>query len=221
MKPIINVVALGMGVALAVSAAEGAPAGGEERFYGQEQFTIVYAHTGQQIGMSTEHVREWGRRRAEITDTRMSFAGVSQRTNTRAVFEGSRIATTNLDTQAVTTSTNPFYEPIVAGLRGRDAVEVGRTMMTAMGGRSTGERSTFGGLECEHYEIPRLGARQCVTSWGATLHLRTSLAGITMEKTATQVRMGDGGPDASFVYDASKATQVPNIQDIMNKMKGK
>jgi hypothetical protein len=201
------------------AAAAVSDAGGGERFYGRERFTIVYAHSGRQTGTSTEHVRDWGRRRAEIADTTLSVSGVTQRTNTRAVYEGPKVTTIDLGTQAVTTMTNPFYDRIVAAMRGRDGVEVGREMMTQMGGRPTGERGNFAGQDCEYWEVAQLGSRSCVAPWGATLHIRSSMAGIVIEKTATQVLMGDGGPDAAFQYDASRATQAPNLQDVMDKMK--
>ncbi len=200
--------------------APAAASSGGERFYGRERFTIVYAHTGQQTGMSIEHVRDWGRRRAEITDTTLSVLGVTQRTNTRAVFEGPQVATIDLGAQAVTTMTNPLYDQIVAAMRGRDGVEAGREIMTRMGGRATGERGSFAGQDCEYWEVAQLGSRSCVAPWGATLHLRSSFGGIVIERTATEVRMGDGGPDEAFEYDASRATQAPNLQDIMGKIKG-
>jgi hypothetical protein len=43
-----------------------AQADGGERYYGQERFTIVMAHSGRQTGTTTTHVRDWGRNRAEI-----------------------------------------------------------------------------------------------------------------------------------------------------------
>lgn len=93
-------------------------------------------------------------------------------------------------------------------------------IMTQMGGRATGENGNFAGHACAYWEIDQLGSSSCVTPWGATLHNRTSLAGVTIERTVTEVRMGDGGPDFAFAYDAARATQAPNLDDIRAKMRG-
>lgn len=189
--------------------------GTEERFYGQERFTIVMTHSGRQTGTTTMHVRDWGRRRAELNDTSISVAGYTQRVRNRVVYEGARVITVNLDNNTATAITNPLYDQVVAGMRGRTGVEFGREIMTQMGGRPTGERGSFAGHACEYWEAPSLGARTCVTQWGATLHLVSALGGVSVEQTATEVRVGDGGPDAAFAYDAASVTEGPNLGDIM------
>lgn len=204
----------------APSAQQGGAGAGDERFYGRERFTLVGTQTGAESGAFTEHVRAWGRQRAEIKNTTLSMMGVTQRTNQRVVYTGAEVATINLDTGAVSIITNPLYDQIVDAMRGREGVEFGREIMTQMGGRATGERGAFAGHDCEYWEMAQLSSRSCVTPWGATLHNRTAIAGVTIERTVTEVRLNDGGPDAAFAFDRSAATQAPNLQDIMGKMKG-
>jgi hypothetical protein len=43
---------------------------------------------------------------------------------------------------------------------------------------------------------------------------------MSYDKKAIAIRMGDGGPDEAFAFDASKAKAAPNLNDIMRKMKG-
>jgi len=200
--------------------AAGAAASADERFYGQERFTVVMSHTGRQTGTTTTHVRDWGRSRAELADTTISVAGMTQRTHNRVVYEGARVITINLDTNAATAITNPLYDQVIAGMRGRTGVEFGQEIMTQMGGRPTGERGAFAGHDCDYWELPSLGARTCVTPWGATLHLVSSFGGISLEQTATEVRIGDGGPDEAFAYDAAAVTEGPDLGAMMEKMKG-
>lgn len=194
---------------------------GEERFYGRETFTLVGAQSGAESGSFTEHVRDWGRTRAEIKDVTLSMMGITQRTNTRVVYTGPQIATVDLATGNVTTAVNPLYTQVSEAMRGRDGVEFGQEIMTQMGGRATGESGNFAGHACDYWEIAQLNSRSCVTPWGATLHNRTSLAGVTMERTVSEVRIGDGGPDAAFQYDASRATAAPSLEDIRAKMQGR
>lgn len=49
--------------------------------------------------------------------------------------------------------------------------------------------------------------------------MKTGFAGVVIEQTATAVRLGDGGSDADFVYDATKVSEAPSLSDIMGKIK--
>lgn len=202
------------------NAASGGAGSGDERFYGRERFTLVGTQTGTEAGSFTEHVRDWGRARAEIKDVTLSMMGVTRRARTRAIYTGAEVATVDLETGNVTLMTNPLYSQVVDAMRGRDGVEFGQAIMTQMGGRATGERGRYAGHECEYWELAQLGSRSCVTQWGATLHNVTDMAGVRLERTVTEVRMGDGGPEAAFEYDAARATQAPSLEDIRAKMRG-
>jgi len=200
--------------------AQSSAGAGDERFYGRESFTLIGTQTGTEAGSFTEHVRAWGRTRSEIKDVTLSMMGVTRRTQTRVIYTGAEVATVDLETGNVTLMTNPLYSQVVDAMRGRDGVEFGQAIMTQMGGRATGERGRFAGQDCEYWELTQLGSRSCVTPWGATLHNVTDMAGVRIERTVTEVRMGDGGPDSAFEYDAARATQAPNLEDIRAKMRG-
>ncbi len=197
-----------------------AAAGGEERLYGQEKFTLVYKLTGQQSGSVTEHNRAWGRKRVEINDTVLTVAGMTQKTRTRVIYDRASIITVDPDTGAATTTVNPMYDQLIGAMRGRSGVEMGKEMMVAMGGQSTGEQGSFAGQACEYWTVAAVGARSCVTPWGATLKQTTTFAGVTMDREAIEVRIGDGGPDDAYAYDASKATAGPDLKKAMDVLKG-
>lgn len=199
---------------------DNSPGAGTERFYGQERFTLVGTQSGAESGTWTEHVREWGRTRAEILDMKMSVFGISRQNRSRVVYTGPEIATVDLQTGGVTLTTNPLYSQVVEGMQQYDSTEeFSKAMMEALGGRATGESGNFAGHACEYWEL-QLGSRSCVTSWGATLHNSTSLAGVTIERTVTEIRMDDGGPDDAFEFDASQAVRPPSLQDIRALMRG-
>ncbi len=198
---------------------EDAPeADGTERFYGKKAFTIVSEQTGVEAGEVIEHVREWGRLRAEIKNTTMSVAGFSQETNQRAIYESAKIITINEATKSVVEAQNPMYDSIVSRMKGKSGVDFGKEMMAQMGGVETDEKGRFANHDCGYWEIASLNSKTCITEWGGTLHSIVNMGGMSFEKTATAVRMNDGGPDSAFAYDASKATQAPNLQDIMKQM---
>lgn len=213
-------VANGVANETAPAAAAAAAAPDEVRFYGRESFTIVSTQTGAESGTVTEHVRDWGRRRVEIKDATLAVAGQSIRQHHRVVHDGSRIATVDLETGSVTVAENPLYGRLAAAMRGRSGVEIGEQMMIQLGGRRTGERATIAGHACEYWEVAQLGARSCVTPWGATLSMRVAMGAVSFERIATEVRLDDGGADEAFAYDSARATQVPSLDDIRNRMRG-
>lgn len=191
------------------------------RYYEKEAFTIVYQQTGKvDAGEIVEHARNWGAQRVEVKKTVTKVVGITQKVDQRIVYEGAKVTTIDNATGAVSTMTNPLYDQVVASMRGKTGVVYGKELLRASGGRETGEKGTFAGQACDYWEVPSLGARSCVTPWGATLKLTSRLGGISVEKTATEVRIGDPGPASAYQYDDSKAVQQPNLQDIMKKMQG-
>lgn len=205
-------------LALAASAGYAADA---PRFYDKEAFTIVYQQTGKvDAGEIVEHARNWGAERVELKKTTTKIMGISQKVDQRIVYEGAKVTTIDNATGGVSSMTNPLYDQVVASMQGKTGVVYGKELLRASGGKETGEKGTFAGESCDYWEVPSLGARSCVTPWGATLKLTSKLGGISVEKTAMEVRVGDPGPASAYQYDASKAVQQPNLKDLMKKMPG-
>jgi hypothetical protein len=209
-------------------ASQAAESSGATRFYGRETFTIAYTSAGTQAGPSTEHIRNWGNQRVDIqnTSTTIAMAGFSntQINNTRTIYDGDKIISVNTDTGATTITTNPIYAQLVQAIGSGDGVDFGMTLMQQMGGQPTGESGSYAGQSCNYWQIAQAGTRVCVTDWGGTLFTETNLGPMTFTRTATEVRIGDGGPDAAFQYDAANATAGPdlgsvNLNELMEKAK--
>jgi hypothetical protein len=206
-------------LALAVSASHAADT---PRFYEKEAFTIVYQQTGKvDAGDIVEHTRNWGAQRVELKKTTTKVMGMTQKVDQRIVYEGAKVTTIDNTTGSVSTMTNPLYDQVVASMKGKTGVVYGKELLRASGGKATGEKGSFAGESCEYWEVPSLGARSCVTPWGATLKLTSNFGGMSVEKTATEIRVGDPGPASAYQYDTSKAVQQPSLQDIMKKMQGR
>lgn len=190
----------------AVSAAASVPArpvgdaaGNGERFFGQEAFTIVSRQTGTETGSVTEHVRAWGRQRAEIYATKVKLGALTIDKDQRILHDGGDVTTIDNIKGTAKSSKNPVYGRVVK-LRGagssNDAADV---IMTSVGGKPTGESGSFAGHDCAYWENKQIGTRACVTPWGGTLHLETKLGAVTVDRRAVEVRLDDGGPDSAFV----------------------
>jgi hypothetical protein len=124
----------------------------------------------------------------------------------RQVFEGPTTYSVDLATDAVTVMENPIYAEIVAEMRGQSPVAYGKALMRRMGGVETGETGRFAGHDCDYWSI--MGTRTCVADWGGTLHVEAGAGGFRIVQTATEVRMGDGGPDSAFQVDKAAAARV-------------
>jgi hypothetical protein len=182
-----------------------------------ERYTIVTRLSGAATGTSVQHVRDGGRRMAIIEDrTLLTTVGVRDRMHTRTIAEpadeGLRTIIIDLETGEVTSTTMPNQDV-------SQMTSAGQQMWSR--GRQTGERGTFAGQGCEYWELAEPSMRFCVSAFGLPLHTRTQIAGMTMETTVTELRLGDGGPDSAFAYDASRVVEAPNIQDMMDEMVGK
>lgn len=110
-----------------------------------------------------------------------------------------------------------MYDLIVASMQGRPGTEFGEQIMRAMGATKTGSTGSFAGQSCAYWTLASAGLRTCVTDWGATPHVAASLGPVSYERKAVEVRVGDGGPDAAFAYDASKATAGPDLDALMQR----
>lgn len=179
--------------------------GDELRYYDREAFTVVMTYTGAITGTTTRYVRDWGRQQAIVNDMVMSAGGLASSYRNRVVMEGARIVTID-ETGATLGETLADYEQNWAEWRGRTAMERFERQMPNIGARRTGASGSFAGQVCDYWETQSIGMRDCVTSWGLTLYESNTIANVS-ESVATEVRMGDSGPDSAFAYDASQVIE--------------
>jgi hypothetical protein len=191
------------------------------KFYGEEKFTVVYNVTGSpESGAVTEHVSDWGNKRVEIKDLTFKYAGIVKTTKQRVIYDGAEVVTVDLTTGAVTKMNNPMYDKIVASMKDKQGVEYGKAWATAMGGAPTGKTLKYAGHDCAEWSMPGMGTSICVTPSGITLFNATKMGPIASTRKVAELKLGDGGPDGVYAYDATKVKVQPNLQDIMKKARG-
>ncbi|MBI3437781.1 MAG: hypothetical protein HY054_03860 [Proteobacteria bacterium] len=210
----VRLVLLGLCVWLAAcSASQGDTAsttdsrtGSQMRHYDRESFTVVMTHRGVVTGTTTTYVRNWGRQQAVINDTVAAVGDTPWRTQNRIVSDGLHIITIEAN-GSITGTTISYDDRTLSERRGRSLMEYYEFVMNRSGARRTGEAGSFAGQACDYWEMPSVGARWCVTSWGLDLYRTNTMANVD-EETATEVLIGDGGPDSAFAYDPSRVTEV-------------
>ncbi len=188
------------------------------RFYPVESFTLVSTMTGVNAGTKTMHVKDYGRTYVEIEQSTMSMMGFTQNTNKRVIIQGPNITTIDEVARTITTSVNPLYENIANQVRNAGSgEELGRTYMQALGHRPTGQTATYAGETCEIWNNAQFMQTLCATDDGIVLHIASNMMGMNMTTTATELRLGDPGPDEAYALPNYPTTQAPNLQDLLNR----
>lgn len=176
-----------------------------QKFYGRETFTIVLEQTGREVGTITQHFREWGRRSAEII--KLTNTETGKVTDTRSFINGAASVTIDNLTGEVVVTENPFYNEAAAEASTSADDEFGPIAMKRMSAEATGESATIAGERCDYWML--MGAKKCVAAWGPTLQSTMPIGDTVADRTAVEVRVGDGGPDSAFVYEPPAATSAP------------
>lgn len=176
-----------------------------QKFYGRETFTIVLEQTGREVGTITQHFREWGRRSAEII--KLTNTETGKVTDTRSFINGAASVTIDNLTGEVVVTENPFYNEAAAEASTSADDAFGPIAMKRMNAEATGESATIAGERCDYWML--MGAKKCVAAWGPTLQSTMEIGDSVADRTAVEVRVGDGGPDSAFVYEPPAATPAP------------
>lgn len=163
-----------------------------------EQGTVIHKLTGVQEGTVTEHWKDWGRARVEITQAQVTLMGVAVDTRQKSVIEGDLVTTVDLDRNTVTQSHNPLYEQVAHDMERKDAATFGADLYRSMGGQDTGETATYAGESCRVWIMQEAKQKLCVTEDGIVLMSETELGGKRVTRTAVEVRRGDPGPPDAY-----------------------
>ena len=183
------------------------------KFFEIENFTVVRKLEGIQSGTVTEHIRDWGRQRAEIRDLTIGIAGFTQTQRTRAIHEGEWIVAIDLDRGTATRTRNPMFN---AFTEVDDPREVAERLLDSFAGPETGETGSYAGEDCRIRKHPQLGQTSCISEHGFTLYTTNENLGVS--ETAVEVRRGDGGPDAAFeVPSGMEVAEGPDLEAIMKE----
>lgn len=163
-----------------------------------ETGTVIHKLSGLQEGTVTEHWREFGKSRVEVTAARVKTPGGTVETHRKSIIDGDLVTTVDLDRNTVTRSRNPLYQAVVGRMAAKDAAASGNDLYRSMGGHETGETGTYAGETCRMWTIEEAATRMCVTDDGIVLMSQTDLDGQVVTRTAVEVHRGDPGPPDAY-----------------------
>lgn len=183
---------------------------------------IQYTMSGMQTGTETLWFDRHGMREAKLTQTTMSVAGMTVKTNSLTIFDNGTTTTVNLDLKTATRMPTPMYQDLVDATKsqGGDMTDLGMAMVKRTGAEKTGE-GTVAGKPCEIWEIKSLGSKMWLWN-GIVLRQETNLAGQSMKSEATAVQENVPIPEDKFAIPAGiTATQGEDPRELLRKMKEK
>ena len=190
----------------------------KKRFYGIESFTIVHKHEGMQTGTVTEHVRDWGNERVEIRKLEMKVGPITQQENKRVITKGESITTIDLETNTAKRAKNSMYAAMTSQVQGDNAIDFGKKMLMAMGGKETGETASYGGESCKVWEMAQMMQKSCITADGLTVFTENTMA--NLKDTAIEVRKGDPGPKEAYEVPADlSVTEMGDPFEMLKKLR--
>lgn len=183
----------------------------EKRLYGEEAFTITYRTTAPSLGPGamtvTEHVRNWGYQSVKLS-------GEKGENPLKTLAENGRFYRFHPKTgQAYWQEDTPTQNLVSLIDQEADRDFGYRRSRFGFGGQPTGETAVFAGHSCSFYQTQTatLMLRVCMTSWGAALYAETR-GEVESTQVATEVRIGDPGPDDVFTFDRESALPSSSLQ---------
>lgn len=182
------------------------------------QFTL----SGMQSGTETLWFDRHGMREAKLTQSVLTVAGHTVKTNRLTIFDNGTTITADLDRRTATKMPTPMFTDAVeaAKRQGGDMTDLGTAMIQRMGAVRTGT-GTVAGKTCDVWEIKSLGSKSWLWN-GITLRNDTNFAGQTMKTIATSVQENVTIPEDKFALPAGiTATEGANPLDALRRAKEK
>jgi outer membrane lipoprotein-sorting protein len=182
------------------------------------QFTLSGAQTGTETLWFDRH----GMREAKLTQTVLTVAGHTVKTNRLTILDGGTTTTADLDRKTATKMPTPMLNDLVeaAKKQGGDMTDLGTAMIQRMGAVKTGT-DTVAGKPCDVWEIKSLGSKSWLWN-GVTLRNETNFGGQSMKTIATSVQENVTIPEDKFALPAGiTATEGANPLDALRKAREK
>ena len=207
-------------VVLATGMSFGAQA--EQKWHPVEAATITYSQTGMQTGTSISAHIDYGRKRYEENDLMLDMMGFKQATKDWNVYIDDLIYHGDPATMIITKTVNPLYDQIKEGLEDKSPEEVAITMFNGLGMQKTGETRSYAGEDCEMWAGGQLGMSMCFTEDMLLLYMNMAMGPASMERTATSVERGSGGPADRYEIpkEGYTVTDGPDLNQMFQEMQG-
>lgn len=180
--------------------------------YGEESGIITYEYTGMQTGKETIYFDQWGMREAKYTQASLKISGVTQKKDEVAIIDNDWVYTADLSKKTGIKTKNQMLKQLMANANTTDMAELGKKMLTAMGGKKTGTEE-IAGKTCEVWEVASTKTK--IWIWKSiTLKTETNIMGLSYTMVAKEVKTG-----VSIPADKFKVPEDIDYKDLSQMMK--
>ena len=174
--------------------------------------------SGAQKGSETLYFDRWGMREAKYTNSVLTIAGMTQKSNTLNLIDGDWIYVIDLDKRTGTKTQNPLLKQIADRAANKDLSELGEKMMRDMGAEKTGTEEVAGKM-CDVWEVKNLRTKSWVWK-SVTLKVQVNMGAMEMNSTATRFEEGASVPADRFAIPSDvKITEGPDVKGLLEGMK--
>ncbi len=174
-------------------------AGDKVKFLGVKSVTIKGVIKGNmQNGTYTEYIDDYGNIRVEKSNVTMAGYKVNQ----WIIQKGRDIYTLDEKTKTATKTVNTMYDSMAASVKAKGREATYNEFYAALGGSLTGETGKYADQICDYWEIKNINSQVCVTEEGLGLSVKSNMGGMSINKEATEVKMGDPGPKSVYEIPA-------------------
>ncbi|MBA5869117.1 MAG: hypothetical protein GDA68_03790 [Nitrospira sp. CR2.1] len=174
----------------------GAADGSGMKFYKVPEGQITYQLAGTQAGTETFSFTEYGNKTRRETHTSMEMMGISQRTDSVILTDGPWMYTLDPDKNQAIKRKNPMFGSF-AEQSDLDRFKTGEDVMKALGGTKMGRDVVLvhgHRYDCDRWKLEQLMTTTCVTSDGIALWTKSGMANMSMQQTATAIKLGPVPP---------------------------
>ena len=178
---------------------------------------IQYNLSGSQKGTKTLYFDNWGLKQAEYTNSEISVAGFSKKTNLLNLIDGDYSYTIDLDKNTGTKIKNPILKELRELEEQQSFNEFGEQLLLKSGAVKTGEES-FLNRDCDVYEIKAAGTKLWVWNW-ITLKSESKLGGVTINSNATSVNENSQIPADKFSIPENVVLTEVDLENIEEQLR--
>ena len=189
---------------------------GFKRYPMKSGFYVVI-HSGTQTGTDTIYFDRWGWREAKYSHTVMSMMGITQKTNTLTLLDGTLMYNIDLDKRTGTKTENPMFASL-SDKSGKDMTKMGEEMLEGMGGKKIGSEKILGKL-ADIWEVKSMSTKTWI--WmGLTLKVVMSMMGMESTSIAVELIENVKNPEDKMKIPADITFgKSPDIQKMLEGLK--
>ena len=188
----------------------------EYKRYSLKSAIIEYKLSGMETGKETLYFDNFGMKEARVKESTIEYEGKKIKRKITIILDGKTAYTVDYDSKSVAKITND-YKDLTKGFNTKNLGEIGKKMMTDMGGKLTGSENILG-RKCEIWNLDQYKTKSWIWNY-ITLKMATELPNMKTYSEAVKIQENAKIPESVFQYP--KDFKVYDMNKQQKPTKGK